>query len=117
MSPVKKIFFLCLSLILLIVLCVNSHLEKLTKKSSVELEPVSNTIVNVEKEEIKETIKEEETLQEEIVNEEIKEESETPKDTTTLNEEKVEVQKEITQEIKEEETSSTIVEEKQKMSL
>lgn len=112
MSPVKKIFFLCLSLILLIVLCVNSHLEKLTKKSSVELEPVSNTIVNVEKEEIKETIKEEETLQEEIVNEEIKEESETPKDTTTLNEEKVEVQKEITQEIKEEETSSTIVEEK-----
>ncbi|RXJ91737.1 hypothetical protein CRV01_01200 [Arcobacter sp. CECT 8983] len=36
MSPAKKIFFLCLALIILIVLCVNTHLEKLSKTTVIE---------------------------------------------------------------------------------
>jgi len=34
MSPIKKILFLCLTLIILIVLCVNTHLEQLSRTTN-----------------------------------------------------------------------------------
>ncbi|RXJ98296.1 hypothetical protein CRV02_13695 [Arcobacter sp. CECT 8989] len=44
MSPAKKIFFLCLALIILIVLCVNTHLEKLAKNAGIETQQEPKTI-------------------------------------------------------------------------
>jgi len=74
MSPIKKIFFLSLSLILLIVLCVNTHLEKLYKEPVINKpEPVINEkpAVIVEK---KETKLEEVKTQKEPLVKELKEE-------------------------------------------
>ncbi|NVJ53111.1 MAG: OmpA family protein [Campylobacteraceae bacterium] len=85
MSPAKKIFFLCLALIILIVLCVNMHLEKLSKNTSIEQVQESKPIPvakEIQKEEPKQEVvtneepNKEEPLKEELTSSSLKESSE-----------------------------------------
>lgn len=97
MSPVKKIFFLSLSLILLIVLCVNTHLEKLYK------EPVVNNPTPVISEEATVIVEKKETKVEEVKIEEKTLENEVKKEEPKVIAPKEEPAKEIIEEKTEDE--------------
>ena len=85
MSPAKKIFFLCLLLILLIILCVNTHLNSLYKKPAAIEEPVLNT-QKTEKEIQEPKIEEKIQELEEIKKVEKTEEAKSDNENTTVNE-------------------------------